>query len=143
MLKILNFFSTKKAAAASPAVDTHQNSISRSSQQTIDGAVTYALVVNAEIRWALKCVMADYPNNSNRAMSNLFPVNFPDSPTTAKYQVGPTSCVIQLTLVWVLFKGKLMNDIQNSNYYSLSFDESLNRVTSKLRNGPHRQIPDH
>lgn len=89
MLKILNFFSTKKAAAASPAVDTHQNSISRSSQQTIDGAVTYALVVNAEIRWALKCVMADYPNNSNRAMSNLFPVIFPDSPTTAKYQVGP------------------------------------------------------
>lgn len=101
MLKILNFFSTKKAAAASPAVDTHENSISRSSQQTIDGAVTYALVVNAEI------------------------------------------CVIQLTLVWVLFKGKLMNDIQNSNCYSLSFDESLNRVTSKLRNGPHRQIPDH
>ena len=85
MLKILNFFSTKKAAAASPAVDTHQNSISGSSQQTIDGAVTYALVVNAEIRWALKCVMADYPNNSNRAIS----VIFPDSPTTAKYQVGP------------------------------------------------------
>ena len=30
-----------------------------------------------------------------------------------------------------------MYDVQNSNYYSLSFDKSLNRVTQKLRNGAH------
>ena len=47
--KICNFFSTTKAAAASPAVDIHQSSISGSSQQTIDGMVSYASVVNAEI----------------------------------------------------------------------------------------------
>ena len=82
--KIHNFFPT-----ASPAVDTHQSSKPGSCQQTIDGVVTYASVVNAEIRWALKCVMAGYSNNSNRAMSDLFSVMFPDSPTAAKYQVGP------------------------------------------------------
>ena len=47
--KIHNFFSTKKATAASPAVDTHQSSISAKSQHTIDGVVTYASVVNVEM----------------------------------------------------------------------------------------------
>ena len=81
--KIRSFFSTKKATAASLALDTHLT------------AVTYASVDNAEIRWALKYVMAGYSNNSNRgvwfnrgvSMSDLFPVMFADSPAAAKYQL--------------------------------------------------------
>ena len=111
--KICNFFPT-----ASPAVDTHQSSKPGSSQQTIDGAVTYASVVNAEIRWALKCVMAGYSNNSNRAMSDLFPVMFPDSPTAAKYQVGLDKLCYSINFgLGPFFNEKLMHD------------ESLNRAT--------------
>ena len=113
--KIRNFFPT-----ASPAVDTHQSSKPGSSQQTIDGAVTCASVVNAEIRWALKCVMAGYSNNSNRPMSDLFPVMFPASPTAAKYQLGPDKLRHSINFgLGPFFKGKLMHDVQNSNYYSL------------------------
>ena len=37
---------------------------------------------------------------------------------------------LQLTLVWVLFsKGSLCTMFKTLNYYSLSFDKSLNRVT--------------
>ena len=54
--KIRSFFLTKKATAASLALDTHLI------------AVTYASVDNAEIRWALKYVMAGYSNNSNRGV---------------------------------------------------------------------------
>ena len=128
--KIHNFFSAKKATAGSPAVDTHQSSICGSNQQTIDGTVTYASVVNAEIRWALKCGIASYSNNSNRTMPDLFLVIFADSPTAAKYQIG--SCELRYPIKFGLgpfFKGKLMHDIQNFNYYSLSFDEPPNRVT--------------
>ena len=44
----------------------------------------------------------------------------------AKYQLGPDKlhCLINFGLA-PFFKGKLMNDVQNSNYNSLSFDESL------------------
>ena len=123
--KIHSFFSIKKVAAASPVVDTHHSSISGSSQQTIHGAVTYASVVNAEIRWVLKCVVAGYSNNSNRAMSVFFPVMFP-----ANYRLGPDKLHYSINFgLGSFFKGKLMHDVQNSNYYSLSFDESFNRVT--------------
>ena len=109
--KIHNFFSAKKATAGSPAVDTHQSYICGSNQQTIDGAITYASVVNAEIRWALKCEIASYSNNSNRTMPDLFLVIFADSPTPQLQQsirLGLASCVTQLSLVWVLFlKGSL------------------------------------
>ena len=128
--KICNFFPT-----ASPAVDTHQSSKPGSSQQTIGGAVTYASVVNAEIRWALKCVMAGYSNNSNRAMSDLFPVMFPDAPTAAKYQVGPDKLRYSINFgLGPFFIGKLIHHVQNSNYYSLSFDESLNTAIPNVTN---------
>ena len=74
--------------------------------------------------------MAGYSNNSNRAMSDLFPVMFPDSPTAAKYQLGPDKLPYSINFgLGPFFKGKLMHDVQNSNDYSLSFDESLNRAT--------------
>ena len=82
--KIRNFFSIKKATAASPVLDTRQFSVSGSSLQTIDGAVTDDLVDNAEIRKSLKCEMASCSNKSNIAMSDLFPVMFPDSHNCSK-----------------------------------------------------------
>ena len=51
--KIRNFFSIKKATAASPVLDTSQFSVSGTSLQTIDVAVTDDLVDNAEIRKSL------------------------------------------------------------------------------------------
>ena len=74
--------------------------------------------------------MVGYSNKSNRAISDLFPVIFPDSPTAAKYQLGPEKLHYSINFgLSPFFQGKVMHDVQNSYYYSLSFDESLNRVT--------------
>ena len=82
--KIRNFFAIKKATATSPVLDTRQFSVSGSSLQTIDGGVTDDLVDNAEIRKSLKCEMASCSNKSSIAMSDLFPVMFPDSHNCSK-----------------------------------------------------------
>ena len=87
---------------------------------TIDDAVTYASVVNEEVWWALVCVVVGYSSNSSRPMSGLFPVMFSDSPNDCS-KVSAWAWQVELfNLVW-LFKGKLMHDVQNSNYYSLGW----------------------
>ena len=63
--------------------------------------------------------MAGYSNNSNATMSDLFPVMFPDSLTAAKYQLGPDKLRYSINFgLGSFFKGKLMHDIQSSNYYT-------------------------
>ena len=59
--------------------------------------------------------MAAYCNNSNRALSYLFPVMFPDSPTTAKYQVGPGKLCYSINFsLSLFFEGEFMHNVQNS-----------------------------
>ena len=80
--------------------------------------------------------MAGYSNNSSRAMFDLVPVMFPDSLTAAKYQLGSDKlCYLIKFGLGPFFKGKLIHNVQNSNYYSLSFNKSLNRVTQSSEMG--------
>ena len=69
-----------------------------------------------------KCVMAVYSNNFSRAMSALCLVMFPDSSSAAKYQLRPDELPYSVNFgLGPFFKGKLMHDVQNSNYYSFKF----------------------
>ena len=69
-----------------------------------------------------KCVMAVCSNNFSRAMSALCPVMFPDSSSAAKYQLRPDELPYSVNFgLGPFFKGKLMHDVQNSNYYSFKF----------------------
>ena len=57
-------------------------------------------------------------------MSDLFPVMFADSPAAAKYQLR-----YSINFGLGLFFNKNLCRMFKTNYYSLSFDESFNRLT--------------
>ena len=55
-------------------------------------------------------------------MSDLFPVMFPDCPSAAKYQLRPDELPYSVNFgLDPFFKGKLIHNVQNSNYYSFKF----------------------
>ena len=59
---------------------------------------------------------------------------FPDSDIVAKFSLGKTKCRYMILFgLAPYFKNALIKDINNSLYYSLSFDKSLNSIVQKCQ----------
>jgi len=102
-------------------------------QVSIDGMVTREHVIQAEIRWALKVVECKLSMRSCDGINELFKVMFSDSEVAKQFLLSRTKCtyVINHGLA-PHFKSVLIDDIQKSPFYTISFDESLNK---KLKRG--------
>ena len=67
-------------------------------------------------------------------IKELFNVMFPDSDIVAQFSLEKTKCRHMILFGLVpYFKNALIKDINNSLYYSLSFDETLNSVVQKCQ----------
>ena len=87
-------------------------------------------VLTAEVLWALKTVMSHYTCLSSDNNDKLFQRMFLDSHSAADYASEKTKCsyLIKFGLA-PYFHQKVVNIISNRTcFYSVSFDESFNKV---------------
>ena len=84
----------------------------------------------AEIMWALKCVICDWSINSAEKISDLFKVMFSDSQIASEFQMSGTklSYLINFDMA-PHFRQLLVDEINCCSFFTMSFDESLNKVT--------------
>ena len=87
-------------------------------------------VSRAEILWTLNMITNHYSFNSSKHSSMLFQTMFPDSDIAKKIACGATK--IKYLSVFGLapyYEQKLLTTLDEVPYYSISFDESFNRIT--------------
>ena len=87
-------------------------------------------VSRAEILWTLNMITNHYSFNSSKHSSMLFQTMFPDSDIAKKFAYGATK--IKYLSVFGLapyYEQKLLTTLDEVPYYSISFDESFNRIT--------------
>ena len=84
----------------------------------------------AEILFALKSIVSNWPANSIRSMNQLFQCMFTDSEIAKGFQLSHTKLKYITNFgIAPYFHQLLIDELENCNYYSLSFDESLNDFT--------------
>ena len=77
----------------------------------------------------LKISQVHFSFRSCEGINKLFPVMFPDSEISFNLKLGKTKCAYLMNYgIAPHFKSNLLKSINNSSFYSLSFDESLNNV---------------
>ena len=91
-----------------------------------------ALVVKAEIVWALKVVMSHFSLRSCLELNDLFKCIFRDSQIASKFSLSKTKCsyIINFGLA-PYFSELLLSQIKASSFFVISYDESLKKI---LRN---------
>ena len=84
--------------------------------------------LNAEIIWCLNLVKSHHSFRSCDSLKSLFKVMFPDSAIPDKFSLGKDKARYMIIYgIYPTFKQKLKSMINNSPWYSVSFDESLNK----------------
>ena len=89
-------------------------------------------VTRTEIVWALFCVQNHIPFSSGAEAVKLFSVMFPENEVAASLQMQRTK--LAYVIVYGLapyFKKSLVSDIADAEFFTVCFDESLNKVAQK------------
>ena len=88
-------------------------------------------VTKAEITWT---VMSAISLRFCDSLSNCFQEMFPESKIAQNFSHGRTKCThIQTYGIFPYFFSVLMNEIKRSDHFSVSFDESMNKVTQNAQ----------
>ena len=84
----------------------------------------------AEIIWILKCVMNGYSIRSNDDLFEMFSAMFPEFKSVKLFSMARTKSMYVINHgIAPYFKSLLKADIEKSDMFSFSFDESLNEAT--------------
>ena len=106
----------------------------KQSAKSIDQYAVSINSLNAEILWCMYVVKGHLSYNLCSNIMELFNVMFPDSDIVAQFSLEKTKCRYMILFgLAPYFKNALIKDINNSLYYSLSFEESLNSVVQKCQ----------
>ena len=95
----------------------------------IDDFQIPALVVRAEIVWALKFFMSPFSLTLCLELNDLLKCMFPDSQVASKFSLSKTKCsyIINFGLA-SCFIEILLSQIKASSFFVISYDESLNKI---------------
>ena len=100
------------------------------SNSTIDACFQDSSVQKAEIMWALKHAQIGFSDNSCKGIVSLFQSMFPDSQIVQKIKLEPNKLKYVVNYeVAPYVKNILEDDVKNSDWHVVSFDESMNDVT--------------
>ena len=116
---------TKKSQQPSTCSNStaQSNSTAKSGQTMIEDFQIHALVVKAEIVWALKVVMSHF---SLRLCLDLFKCMFPDSQIATKFSLSKTKCSYIINVGFAsYFIEVLLSQIKASSFFVISYDERL------------------
>ena len=124
--------STKKTVSQDQETQglTTSNSSDASQSSTLQTWTINEDVLKAEILWTLYTITNHNSYNSSKNASYLFKVMFPDSEIAKKFSCAPTK-MSYLTIFGLssYFRDEIMTTMKTVPYYSLSFDESFNRIS--------------
>ena len=125
---------SEKEEGQSTSIIQKETGKQKQSAKSIDQYAVSINSLNAEILWCMYVVKGHLSYNLCSNIKELFNVMFPDSDIVAQFSLGKTKCrhVILFGLA-PYFKNALIKDINNSLYYSLSFDEGLNSIVQKCQ----------
>ena len=120
----IKFTPVSKGSAESPGA----SSISTCSS-TLDEFVVLEATTDAKIRWCLKNVVSSYSFRSYDGLADLLRSMFPDSTIAEKFCLQKDKCAYFINYcIAPHFRSILMNNVKDSEFYAISFDESLNTV---------------
>ena len=137
--KVSTFFKTKSVKESSheqkSREDEGKTSQERTKSQTsIELTLTSADVTKAEIRWGIDGILKGNSNNQNSNISPLLNACFPGHETVKLFSLGADklrySCNYGLA---PHFRSILQDEVQKSEIYVMSFDESLNDSNQKCQ----------
>ena len=98
-------------------------------QLTLDALQVPAFVTEAEIKWAVKCVMDHLSFRSCLDLNDLFRSMFPDSAVAQKFKLSKTKFAYLINFGLAVYYHKLLiSEVKESPFFTLCFDESLNPV---------------
>lgn len=85
-------------------------------------------VLDAEIKWVLKCIHSHFSFNSCTDINDVFRDMFPDSEIAKQFSCGPTKCAyIACFGLAPYYSSLLYTTLNNAECFTLFFDESLNK----------------
>ena len=100
------------------------------SQQTIETFTNNTQTMKADIIWALTTVVFGLSQNSNNDISNCFCGTFPNNATAEEFSLGRTKSTYVVNHgLSPYFKELLKQNVNLSDFFVMSFDESFNSVT--------------
>lgn len=98
-------------------------------QSNLKSLVVPKSVLNAEILWTMKVVMSHFSFRSCVGLNDLFKVMFGDSQIAKSFQLSRTKCSYLLNFgIAPYFRQEIINLVKGAEFFSISFDESLNDV---------------
>lgn len=88
--------------------------------------------LHAEIKWILKVVRSHFSYRSCQGLNALFIDMFGESPVANDFKLSRTKCsyFVRHGLL-PYFRDSLAKDVKSSPFFSISFDESLNKALQK------------
>lgn len=128
---IVGFFkdaSQPKQPSAQPSTSNTQPPVNKA--VNIDNFVSREETLRSEILWTIHTVVQHNSYKSNDDISKLFPVMFPDSNIAKRFTCGERkTSYLAVFGISEYFKQDLLKEIRS--FYSVLFDESLNKSTQK------------
>ena len=120
----IKFMPVSKGSTESPG-----GSSTSTCSSTLDKFVVPDTATNTEIRWCLKNLMSSYSFRSCDGLADLFRSMFPVSTIAEKFclQKDKWACFINYGIA-PYFHSILINTVKDSEFYAISFNESLNTV---------------
>ena len=119
------------ASTSTPPTSSQCSSSSQSSSShklRIDSSFTRDNTLFEEMRWCLHIVQQNASFNSCNYIGEQFRVMFPNSVEAENFKLGRTKCTYLINFGFApYFSDMLFTSVQDSPYYALSFDESLNK----------------
>lgn len=99
---------------------------------SIDSFITGKSAIDAEILWTLKVVKNHLSYNSCQGIGELFHQMFPDSTIAKQFSVGERKCSYMILFgLSPFFKAKISKTLQECEFFTLLFDETLNKSNQK------------
>lgn len=134
----INFFRQSTTSEETPpacsslSLLTNNTAAGESSSCNITEYVNKQSVACAEIRWILNKVVRHLSLRDSENACDLFKIMFPDSDIASKIKLHKDKTAYVVTYgLRPFFQGELVKVIQKCDYFSVSFDESLNKVAQK------------
>ena len=123
---------SKLTFVAKNSEETLEETVRPKQQEKSDTMMIKTATLKAEIIWSLEVLMSNYLFKSCANKSDLFAVMFEDSQIAQSFSLGSTKRSYNITFgLAPCVKNLLLESVDEVKYYSLSFDESYNKIMKK------------
>ena len=133
---IISVSVTSPNSANSLVSTTTYSAVKPKTQATIASLCIKTNVTQSEILWALKTVISHHSIRSCEGISNLFGHMFSDSEIAKSFTRSRTKCTYYINYgIAPYFKEILLNQLQASPYFVVSYDKSMQSDFTRRANG--------